>query len=247
VLFYVLFYLVFYLLFYVPFYLEIKPPFYVLFYLVVGLRFVGFRLGDKEYQALAERARKEGVTVSEFIRRAVLAALGLPAPAQPEVGDRLSALEKRVGELEERVLALEQAASQGLPTSTTAKAAAGTGNVAGGSGGVRGTAQSKVRPREGERVKIISLEWARQKGVNTEEYMARREREGYICNEADRKIYCIWREDIEQLVVDLNSAGARMGELDRVLNGERLETAEAAVEAGLMWYDNREKRWRAPL
>jgi hypothetical protein len=210
------------------------------------LKSVGTKLRDDEYRALVERARKEGVTVSEFVRKAVLAALNLPMPAQPEVGGRLSALEKRVGELEERVLALERAVSQELPASTASKAAATTGNVAGGSGGVQNAAQSKAG-REREHVKIISLEWASRKGINVEEYMARKEREGYICNEAGRKVYCVWREDIEQIVVELNSTGAKMGELDKVLTGEKLETAKIAIEAGLMWYDNREKRWRAPL
>jgi hypothetical protein len=38
-----------------------------------------------------------------------------------------------------------------------------------------------------------------------------------------------------------------MGELDKVLSGEKLETAKVAERAGLLWYDSREKRWRAPL
>jgi hypothetical protein len=109
------------------------------------------------------------------------------------------------------------------------------------------SAQSKAKPGERKHVIVFTLEWAQQKGINIEEYMARREREGYLCNEANRKVYCVWREDIEQLIVDLNNAGAKMGELDKVLDGERLETAKIAIEAGLMWHDNKEKRWRAPL
>jgi hypothetical protein len=108
-------------------------------------------------------------------------------------------------------------------------------------------AQGKAGPRERKRVIVFTLEWAQQKGINIEEYMTRREREGYLCNETSRKVYCVWREDIEQLIVDLNNAGAKMGELDKVLGGEKLETAKIAIEAGLMWYDNKEKRWRAPL
>jgi hypothetical protein len=108
-------------------------------------------------------------------------------------------------------------------------------------------ATTKAKVEERRHVIVFSLEWAQQKGINIEEYMAKKERQGYLCNEANRKIYCVWREDIEQLVVDLNNAGAKMGELDKALSGERLETAKIAVEAGLLWYDNREKRWRAPL
>jgi hypothetical protein len=107
--------------------------------------------------------------------------------------------------------------------------------------------QSKAKSEEKERVKIISLEWARKQGMNIEEYMMKKERQGFLCNEANRKIYCVWREDVEQVIVDLNNVGAKMEELDKVLSGERLETAKIAIEAGLMWYDNKEKRWRAPL
>jgi RecG-like helicase len=107
--------------------------------------------------------------------------------------------------------------------------------------------QSKAKSEEKERVKIISLEWARKQGMNIEEYMMKKERQGFLCNEANRKIYCVWREDVEQVIVDLNNAGAKMEELEKVLSGERLETAKVAIEAGLMWYDNKEKRWRAPL
>jgi hypothetical protein len=107
--------------------------------------------------------------------------------------------------------------------------------------------QGKAKSEEKERIKVISLEWAEKKGINIEEYMAKKEKQGYICNEANRKIYCIWREDIEQVIVDLNNTGTKMGELEKALNGEKLETAKVAIEAGLMWYDNREKRWRAPL
>jgi hypothetical protein len=39
----------------------------------------------------------------------------------------------------------------------------------------------------------------------------------------------------------------KMGELDRALSGEKLNTARIAERAGLLWYDNKEKRWRAPL
>jgi hypothetical protein len=107
--------------------------------------------------------------------------------------------------------------------------------------------QSKVKTGERRHVIVFTLEWAREKNINIEEYMARKEKEGYLCNEASRKVYCIWREDIEQLVVDLNNSNARMGELERILSGERLDIARKAVDAGLLWYDSKEKRWRAPL
>jgi hypothetical protein len=58
--------------------------------------------------------------------------------------------------------------------------------------------------------------------MNIEEYMARKERQGYICNEANRKVYCIWREDIEQIIVELNSSNAGGGR-----PGEGAERGEA--------------------
>jgi hypothetical protein len=107
--------------------------------------------------------------------------------------------------------------------------------------------QSKVKTEERRRVIVFTLEWARQKGINIEEYMARKEREGYLCNETSREVVCIWRELLEEIVVELNKAGVGFGELDRALSGEKLDTARVAQRAGLLWFDFKEKRWRAPL
>jgi len=130
--------------------------------------------------------------------------------------------------------------STGIVTTTS-------GNVTTSTGNNPQVAQSKAKAGERKHVIVFTLEWARQKGINIEEYMAKKEKEGYTCNEANRKVYCIWREDIEQLVVDLNSMNAKLNDLDKVLSGEKLETAKVAIEAGLLWFDGKEKRWRAPL
>jgi hypothetical protein len=124
-----------------------------------------------------------------------------------------------------------------------------TGNVTSSTGNppVQTTTQGKTGSGGRRHVIVFSLEWAKQKGIDVGEYMARREKEGYLCNEASRKVYCIWRGDLEELVAELNSTGAKTGELERVLSGEKLKTARAAVEAGLPWYDSREKIWKAPL
>jgi len=68
------------------------------------LKSVGTKLRDDEYRALIERAREEGVTLSELVRRAILAYLNLPVqePSRDEILDKL-------GELERRIAALEQA------------------------------------------------------------------------------------------------------------------------------------------
>jgi hypothetical protein len=84
---------------------------------------------------------------------------------------------------------------------------------------------------------------------DTESYIADMERSGWLCNEVSRSIICVGRALLEQVVVDLNNSKAGVNDLEKVLAGDKnkLEVAKASYEAGLMWYDNREKRWRAPL
>jgi len=135
-------------------------------------------------------------------------------------------------------------------TNNTGNTTTSSGNISSNVGeGIAPQATATVKARSGESRRVIafSLDWAKQKGINVEEYMARKERQGYICNDTASKVYCVWREDIEQIIVELNSSNAGMGDLERVLSGEKLEIARAAIEAGLLWYDNKEKRWRAPL
>jgi hypothetical protein len=207
------------------------------------MKVVSTKLTDEEYQALYERARKEGDSVAGLVRKAILAYLNLPVPAKTEVNDRLSALEKRVEDLERVVSEIRNLISN--VTASTGNVTASGGDTV---GGVASQAtNAKVQPRERKRVITFSLEWASRRGINIEEYMARKEREGYVCNETSHEVVCVWREDLEELVVELNSAGAKMGELDRVLSGEKLNMARVAERAGLLWYDSREKRWRAPL
>jgi hypothetical protein len=105
----------------------------------------------------------------------------------------------------------------------------------------------KAQPRERRHVIVFTHEWARERKINVEEYMARKEREGYLCNETSREVVCIWRELLEEIVVELNKAGVGFGELDRALSGEKLDTARVAQRAGLLWFDFKDKRWRAPL
>ena len=134
-------------------------------------------------------------------------------------------------------------------TSNTGNITSSSGNITTSTGNppVQTTTQGKAKSGERRHVIVFTLEWAREKNINIEEYMARKEKEGYLCNEASRKVYCIWREDIEQLVVDLNSSNAKMGELEKILSGEKLDIARKAIEAGLLWFDSKDKRWRAPL
>jgi hypothetical protein len=80
-----------------------------------------------------------------------------------------------------------------------------------------------------------------------ERYVAEMEKKGWLCNEAARQVVCVWRETLEQAVVDLNSAGAK--DMEKALAGDtaKLEVAKAAHEAGLLWYSSQEKRWKAAL
>ena len=82
-----------------------------------------------------------------------------------------------------------------------------------------------------------------------ERYMAEMEKKGWICNEAAKQVICVWRETLEQAVVDLNGAGAGARDLEKVLAGDsvKLEAAKAAYEAGLLWYSSQERRWKAAL
>lgn len=76
------------------------------------MKVVTTKLSDDEYQVLIERVRKEGVSIADFVRKAILATLNLPVPARPEVNDRLFALEKRVSDLERVVNEIKEAISK---------------------------------------------------------------------------------------------------------------------------------------
>jgi predicted transcriptional regulator len=160
-----------------------------------------------------------------------------------ELRDRIRELSQKYGLLYEELL------WKALDTLTQSITQSNTLSITQSKGGAftQSSTQSKAKAEEKRHIIVFTLEWARQKGINVEEYMAKKEKEGYICNETSRKVYCIWREDIEQLVVELNSSNARMGELENVLSGEKLNIAKQAIEAGLLWYDSREKWWKAPL
>ena len=71
------------------------------------MRVVAAKLPDDLYRALVERARREDASVSEIVREAVRAYLGLPPRSR---GDEvLEELRRRVADLEKRVSNLEAA------------------------------------------------------------------------------------------------------------------------------------------
>jgi len=199
---------------------------------------ISVRVDQRTYEALVKMAEARGMSLYSYVKKLLEAQVSseVSGEVSPQVSCQVSSevsyqeLERKLSELTSKVSYLEEKINQILGSTDIGRAPT-----------------KPAKSEEKERIKIISLEWARKQGMNIEEYMARKERQGYICNEANRKVYCIWREDIEQIVVELNSTNAGMGDLERVLSGEKLEIARTAVEAGLMWYDSKEKRWRAPL
>lgn len=83
--------------------------------------------------------------------------------------------------------------------------------------------------------------------ADVESYAAGMEREGYLCNERGEEVVCVWRELLEQAVADLNNSRASDArDFERVLEADpvKLEVSKAAYEAGLLWYDGKQRRWR---
>jgi hypothetical protein len=317
---------------------------------VVGLKVVTTKLSDDEYQALMERVRREGVSIADFVRKAILVALNLPLPAQPEINDRLFALEKRVGDLERAVNEIKSLISKttGAQTATSNTITVGQRskktawsileeerivcvstmmkardphriiNVLKANGAIVLSSEndrcailpdewmsfieslakisspderevsSKLKGRAKQLFKMLravgavhfdsktrtwvidtsiiekgespGLEEVREEKVESEyvmrvsrdevgdveSYIADTEREGWICNEKGGSIICVWRELLEQVVVDLNNSKAGVNDLEKVLVGDKdkLEVGKAAYEAGILWFDSKEKRWR---
>jgi hypothetical protein len=311
------------------------------------LRVVSFKLGDDEYRALAERARREGVSVSEVLRVAVRSYLGLPtqSPSCDEVLGRLGELEKRIIALEQAVFkqagaSPPQTADQSSKSKRTAWDVLREQEIACVSNmkGVRDPEKiveslkekgAVILVSENDRCAVYPDTWmsfveslakvsspderevlGRLKGKakqlfrmlraagavhyesktrrwvvdpsvveeagrapgpaggggeavgaghvlripveeagDPERYVAEMERRGWLCNEVARQVICVWRETLEQAVVDLNSAGAGAKDMEKALAGDgmKLEVAKAAHEAGLLWYSSQEKRWKAAL
>jgi len=150
----------------------------------------------------------------------------------------LEELEERVSNVEVEVLSLRRAVEK------MSKAGVGE-SVKQAQAKTATTTTSKQLAQFTRRyVHTIALKELEKKGLNAESYMKGKERQGYICNDTASRIICVWREELEQAVVDLNNAKARIGELDKTLSGVRLEVARAAEKAGLLWFDAGEGKWK---
>jgi metal-responsive CopG/Arc/MetJ family transcriptional regulator len=77
---------------------------------VVGLKVVATKLPDDEYQALVERVKIEGISMSEFVRNAIRSYLGLTSQSSGYA--MLAELRRRLVNLEKRVLDLEIAVAE---------------------------------------------------------------------------------------------------------------------------------------
>jgi hypothetical protein len=310
---------------------------------------VGTKLRDDEYQALIERARKEGVKPYELVRKAILAYLNLPIqePSRDEILDKL-------GELEKRIIALEQAVfkqtgvNQPQTTEQSSKSKKTAWNVLREQEIVCVSTMTKAKDphrildilrdngaivlsSKNDRCAVHPDTWMsfvenlakvsspderevlgklkgkakqlfkmlRAVGVayydsktktwivdtsvvekgekapglkevkegeekagsqyvvripieevgDVESYITDMERSGWVCNEANKYIICVWRQVLEQVVVDLNNAKAGVKDLEKVLanNMVKLEVAKASYEAGLLWFNSKEGRWKASL
>jgi hypothetical protein len=100
----------------------------------------------------------------------------------------------------------------------------------------------EVREAKAESEYVMRV--SREDVGDVESYIVDTEREGWICNEKAGNIICVWRELLEQVVVDLNNAKAGVNDLEKVLAGDKLEVGKAAYEAGILWLDSKERRWR---
>jgi hypothetical protein len=82
---------------------------------------------------------------------------------------------------------------------------------------------------------------------DVESYISGMEHGGYLCNEKGEEVVCVWREVLEQALIDLNNSKAtNVGGFEKVLANDmvKLEISKAAYEAGLLWYDGKQRKWR---
>jgi 2-succinyl-5-enolpyruvyl-6-hydroxy-3-cyclohexene-1-carboxylate synthase len=308
------------------------------------LKSVGTKLRDDEYQALIERARKEGIKPYELVRKAILAYLNFPIqePSRDEILDKLGELEKRIISLEQVVFKqaradLPQTVEQSSKSKKTAwdvlreQQVVCISSMKGAKdpekimeslkkngaiilvsendkcavypetwmsfledlakinspdereviGKLKGRARQlfkmiraigavhfnnktkmwlvdttviakgevspgleEVREEKAESKYVVRV--SKEEAGDPESYITDMEREGWICNEKSGSIICVWRELLEQVVVDLNNIKVGVNDLEKALAGDKdkLEAGKAAYEAGILWYDGKEKRWR---
>jgi len=318
------------------------------------MKVVSTKLTDEEFQALIERARKDGSSVADLVRKAILAYLELPVQDRVDVSDRLFALERRVSELEKRIVVLERAlfkqagASPPQATEQSSKPRKTAWDILEEEEIVCVSAMTKARDphkiidilksngaiilsSENDKCAVHPDTWTSlveslakinspderevlgklkgkakqlfkmlravgavhfdnktktwiidttvvEKGEkapglkeakegegkaggqyviripveevgDAETYIADMERGGWVCNEVNKNIICVWRQVLEQVVVDLNNVKAGAKDLEKVLAGDKdkLEVAKASYEAGLLWFNSKEGRWKAAL
>jgi hypothetical protein len=182
------------------------------------MELVEVKIPRQLYEKIAERAGGRGVQAQDLIVKIIEQFLSSQeAPAQQSLEARVRALENRVARLEATV--------EGL---------------------VRGREAVAAGERRGhKRVISFSKDWAEAKNIDIEAYIDAKERLGYVCNETVEEVICIWKEDLKNVVERLNAEKAGLNDLERALKGEERKIARMAREAGLLWLDSKEKRWKA--
>jgi hypothetical protein len=80
-----------------------------------------------------------------------------------------------------------------------------------------------------------------------EKYMAEMEKKGWLCNETAKQVICVWGEALRLVVDVLNNNNVRVSEMEKALADDKdmLEVAKAGYEAGLLWFDSSQRKWRA--
>ena len=204
------------------------------------MRFVGVRLPDHLYEELAKRARDKRVTVSELVRKAVEAYLGVsakPSEAQATgfqelaskvamLEQELTALKKQVEQLVER---LAQSSPQSPPTTNTSATAPRP----------RRTAMDILR----EQRFIIEPEALHLR--NRDAFFRRLEAEGAVILETNKGRVAVLPEAWEEFKAKLSStSSASESTIRRELGAQLYRLFEFLRDAGEVYFDNKKLRWR---
>ena len=214
-----------------------------------GTRKANFRVEEEVLRAIEERAKAEGVPVSELMRRAIRTYLGLP-PQPPsadlqglvskvselaEVVDKLASglhqLAERVAEIERRLPAQQAGSVEEAPSAG--------GKASPGSAKPRRTAMDILR----EQRFILEPEASHLK--NRDAFFGKLRAEGAVVVETAKGRVAVLPEVWEDLRSRLSSVGtSREDAVRERLGGELFRLFRFLSESGELYYDGRVKQWR---
>ena len=201
------------------------------------MRFVGVRLPDHLYEELAKRARDKRVTVSELVRKAVEAYLGVsakPSEAQTsatgfqELASRVAALEQELAALKKQVEQLVERLSQCNLQSSNATPSR-----------TRRTAMDILREQR------FIIESEVQHLRNRDAFFRRLEAEGAVILETNKGRVAVLPEAWEEFKAKLSStSSASESTIRRELGAQLYRLFEFLRDAGEVYFDNKKLRWR---